>query len=152
MSSIKDRIQASNDRFQRFQKKYPNLFRTYPRSGCDIRPGWESLIDNLCAVLEDHIKRLPDELREHVFVAQIKEKFGTLRFYMAQETPYISGAIAVAESLSEDICETCGERGRLRDGGWILTLCNKHHEENVARKKAEHEAYMKKQKEREEKK
>lgn len=127
----------AKDKFTDFQKKYPNLFRTYPRSGCDIRPGWENLIDNLCAVLEDAIKQLPEELREHVHVAQIKEKYGTLRFYMTQETPYISGAIAVAELLSEDMCETCGEKGKRRQGGWILTLCDKHHEENQKRREEE---------------
>lgn len=120
----------SNGKFEDFQKEYPLLFKEHPRSGFDARPGWVLLLHNLCAVLNDHIKSLPEELREHVYCAQVKEKFGTLRFYMSQETPYITGAIAVAEMMSADLCETCGEPGKIRNGGWVRTLCDKHQEEN----------------------
>ena len=112
------------DKFKEFQQKYPNLFRTYPRSGFELLPGWEGLVHNLCNVLEQHIAGLPQELRGDVCVAQVKEKFGTLRWYMCQETPYISGAIAMAEDMSGKICDTCGLPGKQRSGGWIRTLCD----------------------------
>jgi hypothetical protein len=124
----------NTDKFEEFQKLYPNLFRTYPRSGCDIRPGWEKILHTLCSLLENYIKELPNEIREHIQVAQVKEKFGTLRFYMTQETPYISGAIAIVEMMTGSICETCGKPGQRRGSGWILTLCNKHHKENIKKR------------------
>lgn len=133
----------SQEKFEDFQKKYPNLFREYPRSGFDARPGWTPLLHNLCAVIEDHIKQLPEELREHVQCAQVKEKFGTLRFYMTQETPYITGAIAVAELLSYETCETCGLPGKVRSGGWVLTLCDKHHKAREKKKKEDAEKWAK---------
>lgn len=114
----------SSDKFQLFQQKYPNLFKEYPRSGFDLEPGWELLVHNLCFVLEEHIAQLPEETRRDTQCAQVKEKFATLRFYMTQEDPFISGAIAVAEYMSGHICGDCGAKGSQRGSGWIRTLCD----------------------------
>jgi hypothetical protein len=141
-----------SDRFDEFQKKYPKLFKEYPRSGFDARPGWDTLIHVLCATLERAIERLPEEIREGVQCAQVKEKFGGLRFYMTNETPYMSGAISVAEGMSYHICEACGLPGKVRSGGWILTLCDKHHEEQEAHKKAEFKEFKQRAKKAKEKK
>lgn len=60
--------------------------------------------------------------------SQVKEKFGTLRFYMSSETEEMSEAIEEAEEESARTCETCGRGGRLRPKlGWIQTLCWWHH-------------------------
>lgn len=115
--------------FEVFKNKYPNLFKEYPRSGFYLSAGWEDLAHQLCSILERQIVHLPEELRTHVHCAQVKEKFGGLRFYMTQETPYISGAIAMAEAMSYSVCDTCGRPGKRRDGGWIRTLCDKHNKE-----------------------
>lgn len=117
------------DKFEDFQKKYPNLFRIHPRSGFDLRPGWEAIVHSLCGVIERQILKLPEEIRADMHCAQVKEKFGTLRFYMTYENDAISAAISVAESISHKTCETCGKPGTLRQGGWLLTLCDEHHEE-----------------------
>ena len=57
---------------------------------------------------------------------QIKEKFGTLRFYYSGGDDYINGVINFAENMSCDICEECGDKGKLRNGSWIRTLCDSH--------------------------
>jgi hypothetical protein len=57
---------------------------------------------------------------------QIKEKFGGLRFYYDGGDEYISGLVSMAESWAGNTCETCGEKGERRSGGWIRTLCDKH--------------------------
>jgi hypothetical protein len=127
--------------FETLQQQYPNLFKEYPRSGFGVGDGWSDLLHDLYEVLEDHIKRLPEEIRGDVCVAQIKEKFGTLRFYMTQETPYISGAIAVAESISHRVCEDCGASGTLRKGGWLRTLCDEDYAVQEKRKEESYKAY-----------
>jgi hypothetical protein len=70
-----------------------------------------------------------------VVAMQVKEKFGTLRFYYSGGDDVIDGMVSIAESLSAVTCEECGSPGSTRDGGWIRTLCDKHEAEYQARKK-----------------
>lgn len=58
--------------------------------------------------------------------SQVKEKFGTLRFYMSSSNDKIEKLIDEAERKSAITCEECGEPGVLRGGGWLKTLCDKH--------------------------
>lgn len=65
----------------------------------------------------------------HITVQQIKEKFGGLRFYYSGGDEYISGLVDMAESWAGHTCETCGNSGKRRGGGWIRTLCDVHEDE-----------------------
>lgn len=112
------------EKFQEFQKKFPNLFKEEPRSGFSLNVGWFSLVEKLCSILEHHIARLPEEQRTAITCAQVKEKFGGLRFYMTYSDDYMRGVIALAESLSFEICQTCGQPGQRRSGSWMATLCD----------------------------
>jgi len=58
--------------------------------------------------------------------SQVKEKYGTLRFYMSSETQEMSNLISVAEDLSAVTCETCGKPGKERGRGWYYTACDEH--------------------------
>lgn len=55
--------------------------------------------------------------------SQVKEKFGTLRFYMTSELPGMHEHIREAERQSAETCELCGAPGKVIDGGWITTRC-----------------------------
>jgi hypothetical protein len=57
---------------------------------------------------------------------QVKEKFGTLRFYTNRSDEYIDGAISMAGQMSSVTCETCGKPGELQGGGWLYTACEEH--------------------------
>ena len=63
-----------------------------------------------------------------VTLDQVKEKFGTLRFYYSGGDDYISGLVSMAESMSAVTCEECGNPGKQVGGGWITTLCKEHAE------------------------
>lgn len=119
-----------NPRIETLMKKYPMLFKEQgPRCGFYIGEGWMSLIERLCETIDHHVKhRVPEELRADIYVAQVKEKFGQLRFYMNASTQFIDGAIFLAESLSFQICEDCGQPGKQRNGAWIRTQCDLHFE------------------------
>lgn len=75
------------------------------------------------------------ELVEQVVATQIKEKFGTLRFYYHGGDDYIRGLEAMADSMSAVMCEECGKPGSLRNRkreqkhAWIRTLCERHADE-----------------------
>ena len=69
------------------------------------------------------------ELIEQVVVTQIKEKFGTLRFYYHGGDDYIRGLEAMAESMTARTCEDCGCPGVARSSKmvkWIRVLCDNH--------------------------
>jgi hypothetical protein len=61
-----------------------------------------------------------------VKIGQIKEKFGTLRFYYDGGDDVIRGMVSFAEALSGNTCEMTGEAGSLckkgKRGGWYKTL------------------------------
>jgi len=115
-----------NENLKNLMEKYPRLFKgDGPRCGFYIGEGWMPLVTSLCSVLHNHLEySVPEEIRHEMYVDQIKEKFGFLRYYMNQETSFMSGAIALAESMSGNICEECSAVGKRRNGGWIKTLCD----------------------------
>lgn len=81
--------------------------------------GWFNLIDALCSQIENN---------KNIVVEEVKEKFGTLRFYVYGSTEKEDEIISRAESLSSKICESCGklvENGQLEQTGWIYTRCNR---------------------------
>jgi hypothetical protein len=105
--------------------------------GFDCGDGWFQLLWDLSAKLEPLIAAyeaaLSDEERERVWqfyggpplrASQVKEKYGTLRFYMTASTPEMDEAIREAERLSAVTCEICGKPGELRGIGWVQTLCD----------------------------
>jgi len=59
-------------------------------------------------------------------VMQVKEKFGTLRFYCPGNDK-IYRYVKFAESLSAVTCEVCGKRGKRECvSGWYKTVCKEH--------------------------
>jgi len=92
--------------------------------GFDTMDGWFDIIYRCSAKLEKMILALPEEERPHCRAVQVKEKFGGLRLYMSAETDEMSDAIEEAEREAEATCEYCGKPGKLREGGWLFTLCD----------------------------
>ena len=114
---------------KKLYKKYPKIFRQrkLPMSqtcicwGLECGDGWYFLIDHLCGLLQWDIDRNEHEQIEAV---QVKEKFGTLRFYTNGADEKQDGMISFAEDLSGYICEECGSTDKVtQTKGWIITLC-----------------------------
>ncbi len=70
-------------------------------------------------------QKIRDEVPQ-VVVDQVKEKFGTLRFYYHGGDDTIDGMVRMAESMSAFTCEKCGAPGKMRGRGWIYTACDVH--------------------------
>jgi hypothetical protein len=62
-------------------------------------------------------------LLQQVVVRQVKEKFGTLRFYYSGGDDTIDGMVQMAESMSSVTCECCGNPGESAQNDWITTIC-----------------------------
>jgi hypothetical protein len=62
---------------------------------------------------------------DHPRAQCVKEKFGTLRFYMSSHLDEFEEHIREAEHLSSVTCESCGEAGTLgeRTSYWLSTEC-----------------------------
>jgi len=99
--------------------------------------GWYNLIYTLTNCIDRRLEHLnKDGGNRKVVIAQIKEKFGGLRYYADGDVDeQMDGMIDFAEALSYTICEECGAPGKLRSGGWMRTLCDKHEEERQSRYK-----------------
>ena len=100
----------------------PMLSMTY---GFETNAGW---CDLLAATFETYAAA-----GEQPNFSQIKEKFGGLRMYGITPAGALDDLEEHAGYLSVCICETCGTPGERRGGGWISTLCDRHHEERSRR-------------------
>lgn len=80
------------------------------------------------AALVDGLRKVPDACTQ-VVVEQVKEKFGTLRFYYRGGDEYVSGIVSMAEAMTAITCEECGKPGVRTNGGWIKVRCEEHTKE-----------------------
>jgi hypothetical protein len=119
-------------------KEFPNLYKNMrgdPRVTCmawgiDVSPGWFDIIYELSQKLEAMILNLPEEVRADCCAAQVKEKFGGLRFYMDAANEEMRALIRTAEEHSYQTCETCGKPGIPIQEGWFYTSCKEHAKEH----------------------
>jgi len=85
--------------------------------------GWNSILIHLLARIQNHLEHNP-KLQKGFRIAQVKEKYGTLRFYTDGGDAYIEGAIDMAEGMSCSTCELCGNPGTTKEKqGWVNTFC-----------------------------
>jgi len=119
--------------------RFPQILRDMggdPKSTCmawglECGPGWFGLLSSALEKIQ-----LVCDLSTQAGVPvqlvanQVKEKFGTLRFYYSVEggSPVVVGVlediVSAAENESSRTCEDTGDRGDLCiRGGWYRTLC-----------------------------
>ena len=93
--------------------------------GFECGDGWYNILNLLMSNIQHHIdwKNKKEQVVPQVTLDQVKEKFGTLRFYYTGGDEYISGLVSMAESMSAVTCESCGNPGEQTGGGWIKTTC-----------------------------
>lgn len=72
----------------------------------------------------ESIKREESKVMDQVVATQVKEKFGSLRFYVNGGNDTTDSLISFAESMSFCTCESCGRPGQPSDGGWIYVRCD----------------------------
>ena len=96
--------------------------------GFECGDGWFQILNQLMGNIQHHIdwKNRKGEVVPQVTLDQVKEKFGTLRFYYTGGDDYISGMVTMAESMSGVTCESCGKPGTQTSGSWIKTACVEH--------------------------
>ena len=108
-----------------FEGKNKSIRESLLPFGLECDDGWYVLLDTLCSRLA--------VLEPQPTVIQVKEKYGTLRFYISG-TDEAFDLVDKAEAESATICETCGKEGKLctttgNAYGWFKTLCVEHAKE-----------------------
>lgn len=132
------------------QRAYPRLFDKGSPLGVWYPKGWDHTLHQLCGAID----ALLDDGQTKLFrVDQVKEKFGTLRFYYsvagqtkltvdvllpeqhlraANSPKYRTGfpadaiddLIREAEAATRTACAKCGKPGVLRTRGWHHVACD----------------------------
>ena len=154
----------NEDNYDKLFEKHPKIFLSEDKVpnlpfGIECGPGWYNLIDHLClslqhlyetSVLIDNVYQLVEP--PQVIAHQVKEKFGTLRFYYHLKfcnkyeellktcsdnkhieelnnyacgyQSYIEGIVHMAETISAHTCEYSGKPGIMHrtPGGWYKVL------------------------------
>ncbi len=116
-------------------ERYPKMMVNREKSmmetcmcwGFECGDGWFNILDQLMGNIQHHIDwKNKEEVVVQVTLDQVKEKFGTLRFYYTGGDDIIDGMVRMAESMSGVTCEECGNPGKRIGGGWVTTLCKEH--------------------------
>ena len=111
-------------------EKYPKTLKGL--SYFEINEGWNELVEEITSKIEAiNNKYSPSS---YIRAAQIKQKFGGLRYYISiedveeQDVKYVYDIIAEAENKSFTICETCGSPTKVNKDRpyYVKTLCDEH--------------------------
>lgn len=120
-----------------FRERNDSMQETAMCWGLSCGPGWYSLIDELCEKIES--------VTDGAVAKQVKEKFGTLRFYWTADDGVSDSDFQLIRHLvraysvrSGRTCEQCGEPGVLSSSGhWLKTLCEAHREDEYEPQEAD---------------
>jgi hypothetical protein len=119
-------------------KKFPQLYtecgsnKSFTQFGFECNDGWFRLILWLSRYLQDYIdqqnrwsEKYPEQYLpvKQIKVAQVKEKFATLRFYVEGGNERTEAIISFAEYISGYICEQTGRTDNIvvNSNGWNKT-------------------------------
>lgn len=88
--------------------------------------GWLMLAEILVESFDKALETFPNGT---IKIAQIKEKFGSLRIYVETKGPdefrgLVDRSIRWATAASTGRCAVTGRKGRIVENGWILCLCS----------------------------
>jgi len=115
--------------FDDFPRLYRNRHESSMQRGFECGDGWFELIYKLSQDIETVAREIglqPDS-PDWPMCRQVKEKLGTIRFYVFNcHDERISALIDSAYEQSCKTCEYCGKPGVLVTDGGIATLCPDH--------------------------
>lgn len=111
-SQIQLHIDTPRENLERYQKY---LQASMDRGNEEDIKYWANKLEEVKQLIED---------RPQVEAVQVKEKYGTLRFYTNHYDDCVNTMINFAEEMSACTCEQCGSPGTPTTGGWIKVQCS----------------------------
>ena len=103
---------------------HPNY--DYEYTELDEMPlGWRRAFgEEMCAELDGEIKTWPQDMQDEFRIFQIKEKWGSLRFYTNYTSKEFKRILRKYKNLSETTCINCGEPAKWISRDWISPYCD----------------------------
>jgi hypothetical protein len=122
---------------QKLVKRFPTWFNVNGDARHSLMPfgfqcgdGWYKILWRLCVDMEPLVAELENQDGERFEVVQVKEKLGTLRFYVSHHSDAINERIVEAQKESSRTCEVCGQPGKQRKtGGGLRAVCDEHYDQ-----------------------
>lgn len=117
-------------------KDFPHVFHRdsngmepWSMFGIEFSDGWEPSLRRAAEKLEPlFIKAIEKDPEGYKFgyyrTSQLKEKYGTGRWYLSGGTDEMYAITNAWEKTTHKICEQCGKPGKIRGQGWYYTSCN----------------------------
>ena len=133
-------------------EKYPAMFVNYRGDlretcmafGFECGDGWYDILNKLCGLISFKIewfRSVMPDAKLNLIVDQVKEKYGTLRFYYSFQYEYesltdsqrtridawmseIAGMVQMAEEMSSITCESCGTKSELEPAPFPRSECD----------------------------
>lgn len=134
------------DNYERLYFNYSHLFtkgerEPFPMFGFECGEGWYDILKQLIEHIDHYFKHKYKGVPEGFAIVQVKEKFGTLRFYVHGGDDVINELISFTEDLSYKTCEYCGSNQNImKSKGWMITACQHCTVTNEGLKQREWEA------------
>jgi len=127
--SEEERSDAEKEHWNQFQanQSLREDFGFLENAMMSVPTGWVPIVRKLCEDVE--------EIDVGIDVHQIKEKFGSIRFYYTtlSSREDINELIKDAQSQAKRTCQRCGEPGEDRSvNNWITVLCNDCYKDSTA--------------------
>lgn len=145
----------TDNKFQQLVQNHPDLFKKCGDIEFSISDGWFNIVNTLCSLIShksetakrrlkyalehpdakmgesiaDLEGKVAEEYEKLPTLVQVKEKFGSLRFYYDRGDEECDNYVTFAESMTYHTCEECGAPGEARNDGWVKVLCDKHQKE-----------------------
>jgi len=114
----------SNNLLESFPRLYRKggMFREF-----ECGDGWHRIVYDLSVAVEASARQrgVDPDSDQWPLVQQVKEKYGALRFYLWNANEEMGKLVEEAERQSLRTCEQCAQAGRVRNGGWVRTLCDR---------------------------
>lgn len=156
-------MDEQDSKYDILASKYPELVGKSQFGGFCVGEGWFNIIDRLCGMIYHQVKQHNEDV-EYRFqklapgegvpdgddytkwdmpkIRQVKEKFGTLRFYMDTNIKRFRHYVDFAEAMSAVTCDECGAPGVIRNStGWVHVMCDKHEAEYLSEMAQRDKAY-----------
>lgn len=115
-------LQALVDKPHKDIKMYESWIQNEQEKNEEVNEEWIEKCKQL-------IKKSQEKIIPQIEAVQVKEKFGTLRFYLSEYpanktiNAQIESYVRFAETMSSCTCEACGIPAKQKTDGWIKTIC-----------------------------